>query len=445
MNRLRCHEAKDLTVVAWLLAGVIALSALPADAAYDGYVAPLAEIPFTSSRLTGARALGMGGVALAAANDGSAMLSNPAALTRLRRIELSGGLSFEGQTIEGEALGSSHDSDISTTSISALRFVYPFPTFRGSLVLGLGFERVYGLDADFLASYDDTLVWREPSIGETLAGDWEQTEDLLSDGDIYAGTVAVAFDASESVSLGVAVSYWSGTYTRDFLYTADDANGLSADYGTYTLDVASEADVTGLQLKLGGLFYLAEGVSAGAVVTLPTALNFSGEERVSETMTGPEGWEDIDTTRFEEDIELPLIFEVGAAWSPVDLVLIGCDYSYTNWSEMENEGHIFLGDRTDRRDAYGPTHEYRVGIEVTVPEMPIRLRGGYMSRPIAYRGLTIDSDRAYWTLGAGILIDTVLAIDVAWLSGAYERSGDGYAFDEAVDETALVVEAAYRF
>jgi len=440
----RRHRTFSIVALVLVLTGALLATISPVSA-YDGYVAPLTEIPFTTTGLTGARSLGMGGVSLATADDGSAMLTNPAALARLRRVELSGSFLFDGTAVSGDAFGSSYETDITNTSLSALRFAYPFPTFRGSLVVGLGLERVYGLEADFLASYVDSLTWYEPSDDIDMTANWAQTEDMLSNGDIYAGTVAAAFDASENVSIGAAVSIVGGTYERTFLYTAIDDYGASADYDSYRLEIDSEADVTGLGFKLGALFYLTDELAAGATVTLPTTLTFSGTETVMTTLTGPEGGSDVETTTFEDDLTLPFAFGVGASWTPLDLVLVGCDYQYVNWSEMEYEGRVYLGDQADRRDAYEATHDLSAGIEVTIPDMPVRVRGGYMSRPIAYRGLTIDSDRAYWTLGAGILIDTVLAIDVAWLTATSERSADEYAFDETVEDTALIIEAAYRF
>ncbi len=431
-------------LTALIVTAALGAGAMPA-AAYDGYVAPLAEIPFANTTMTGARSLGMGGVALATADDGSAMLTNPAALARLRRVELSGGFAFDGRGMAGDALGSEYETDITSTSLSALRFAYPFPTFRGSLVVGLGFERVYGLDADFLATYDDSLTWYEPSADEDRTDIWRQTEDLLSNGDMYAGTLAAAFDASENVSIGASVSIVGGTYERTFLYTARDQHDVSSDYETYNLEIDSEADVAGLGFKLGALFYLTEQLAAGATVALPTTLTFSGTESERQMTTGDEEYDEILVTSFEDKLTLPFAFGVGASWSPLDLVIVGCDYQYTNWSEMEYEGRVYLGDQAERRDAYEATHDIKAGVEVTIPEMPVRVRAGYMTRPVSYRGLTVDEDRAYWTVGAGILIDTVLAIDVAWLSAAYERSADDYDYTESVDETALIIEAAYRF
>ncbi len=422
--------------------------AAPAVAYHDEYVAPISEIPLTSPNIIGARSLGMGGVGLAIVDDASALATNPAALARLRRMELAGGLAFRGSGRTGSAFGGDIDTRVTTTDISSLRFAYPFPTFRGSLVVGLSIDQVYDLAADFLVSYEDSIGWNEPTGDTTsvfMEGPWGQTEDFLTSGGIYSLTFGVAFDASESVSLGAAVSYLYGNYTADFLYTADDVEGLSDGYDSYSLRVESESDVTGLRFRMGTLLYLTESLSAGLVVETPTILRFSGYATELGCTVGPDGWESGDTYYFEDDIGLPFSFGAGIAWNPTDLVAVGFDYHYANWSEMTYEGQIFAGERSERERTYAATSDLRVGVEVTMPNLPLRLRGGYMTRPVAYQGLDIDQDRAYYTLGAGILVDTVFTIDVAWIAGVSERSGADFDFDERIKDSALVVEAAYHF
>ena len=422
--------------------------AVPAAAYYDEYVAPISEIPLTSPNIVGARSLGMGGVGLAIVDDASALATNPAALARLRRMELAGGLAFRGHGRTGSAFGGDFDTSVTTTDISSLRFAYPFPTFRGSLVVGLSIDQVHDLAADFLVSYEDSIAWNEPTGDTTsvvMEGPWGQTEDFLSNGGIYSLTFGLAFDASENVSLGAAVSYLYGNYTGDFLYTANDVEGLSDAYDSYSLRVESDSDVTGLRFRMGTLIYVSESLSAGLIVETPTILRFSGYAIEERHTAGPEGWDFTETYYFEDDIGLPFTFGAGVAWNPTDLVAVGFDYYYTNWSEMTYDGRIFIGERSDRERAYAATSDLRVGLEVTLPNLPLRLRGGYMTRPVAYEGLDIDQDRAYFTLGAGILVDTVFTIDAAWIAGVSERSGSDFDYDERIEDSAVVIEAAYHF
>ena len=53
------------------------------------------EMATENSIFAGVRAAGMGGAQLAAADDGSALWYNPALLTRIRRLELSGSLNYQ--------------------------------------------------------------------------------------------------------------------------------------------------------------------------------------------------------------------------------------------------------------------------------------------------------------------------------------------------------------
>jgi long-subunit fatty acid transport protein len=420
------------------------------------YISPLTEIPLTSPRWTGARAAGMGGAGLAAVEDASAISINPAALTRLRRIEVAGGFSRRVDDLTGDAFGRPFETSLSQTSLSSLRAAYPFPTFRGGLVFGLSVDRVQDFHDDFLAAYSNDIIWNEPVPGDTtfveMQGEWDQVEDLITEGGIHAFTGAGAVDVSPNVSLGLAVSYWSGDFARRFSYRASDENELSDSYDRYFLDIVSESDVSGFGAKLGGLFYVTEGLSAALVVDLPMSLTFETTEDVRAKTDGPGGWLDESTGLYSEQVDLPLSIAGGVAYNPTDLVAIAADVRFTDWSEISNEGIIVLDEAAPGDDApltrqlaYEATTDLSLGVEVTVPSWPLRLRGGYTTRPIAYRGLEVEQDRSYFTLGAGFLIDTVLAIDVAWITGAYERSASDYDYSENVDEGALLLEAAYRF
>ncbi len=436
--------AKVLRFAAWVLwvgASIAALS--PAAAAYEGFVAPLDEIPITTPWISGARALGMGGAGIASVEDASAIDMNPAALARMRRVEISGGLSKATDDMSGSAFGEDFGTTLSRTRLSSVRFAYPFPTFRGNLVVGISGSRVHSFDDDFLAAYEGSLEWVE-GAGEDP---WAQIEDQITEGGIYAWTLGGAFDASPNVSLGASVSYWTGDFSRRFVWSADDVHGSSDVYESYRRETTSEADVSGFRAKVSGLFYISEALAAGIVIDSPVTLTFEGAERVREELVYDSGPPAISTsdTLFADELKLPFTLSAGAAFTPNDLLELSADVVYTDWSEMTYEGFLYLDDETARLRAYEATTDVRVGIEATVPSWPLRLRAGYMTRPIAYQGLEIDQNRSYFTLGAGVLVDTVFAIDAAWMGGAFERSGQGYDYNEKVDDSAFIVEAAYRF
>ena len=436
MSTLRC-----------ILLTVLLLPSAASSQAHVGLLAPLDEIPLTSPARLGARSLGMGGTAIAVADDASAIGANPAALARLRRIEISGGIIRSTDGLSGTAFGSEFDTRLSSTSFSSLRFAYPVPTFRGSLVLGLSADRAYSFDDDFVAAYTGDYQWGENygDLQDSVAV-WDRVEDYVAGGAIYAWNFAAAFDASESVSLGAALTYYSGNYTRTFRFRAEDVNDESDNYDTHILYTTDDVDASGLRATVGAIVYLGEQVSCGVVVKSPTKLTFNVVESVSRVAEGPGGYDDEETIGYENEVELPFSFSGGIAFSPTDLVMLAADLCYTDWSELRYDGErVYLGDVEERVDAYRPVLDYSLGAEVSVPDWPLRVRAGYMSRPIAYEGLAVDRDRSYLTLGAGVLVDTVFSLDIAWMGAAFERSGEGFAYEESVNDNAFLLEAAYRF
>jgi long-subunit fatty acid transport protein len=430
---IRTERTGALLVAASLLVLVLT----PRAFGGDDPVAPLRELPFTSRAFHGARAMGMGGAALALADDGSALLTNPAGLARLRRIEMSAGLTRRTDDHSGSILGDAFDTSTSTTEISALRFAYPFPTFRGSLVFAFAGERVGDLNDDFFAVYEDDFDWG----GEI--GPSRYTEDLRAEGDVYAWTFGAAFDASERLSLGAALSFWSGSMSHHFEGTIEDTAGFSGGYASLTGIRNTEVDLSGLRLSLGALYYVSDLVTVGLKVDSPLTLATDATIDSAVISVGVQDTTPDGTAYYAQDYRLPFTFAAGIAVQPTDLLVVGADVSFTDWTELERDLELFTPGGV-RREDYAATTDVSVGAELTLPSWPVRVRAGYATRPLAFQGLGIDTDRAYFTLGAGFLIDTVLAIDVAWVKGAHERSAD-LPYDERVDDTAVLLEAAYRF
>jgi long-subunit fatty acid transport protein len=445
---------KRLTCIP-VLAGTLVLLAWPMVALADsGFVAPLNEIPLTNPLVTGARAAGMGFVSMAVADDATAITSNPAALTRLQRVELSAGFRRSTLALVGAMADSAFSTDLTGTDFASARFAYPFPTFRGSLVLGLSFEQIYNFRDDRLAAYSDTIQWTENPDADPPESDlrdlWYSEEDYIADGGMNALSFACAFDASPTISLGATVSFMSGDYSKDWFWDLYDDYDASVRYAEVHIMDRYKADITGWRVTLGSLFYVAEGLSVGVAVDTPTWLTFEGTARSYTELVESDSTTVYDSSvLFRDKVTLPFAFRGGVAYAPLDFIVVGVDLSYSDWSQMDYEGRITDieqgADGLTRRDLYKETLGYGIGAELTVPSWPLRLRGGYVHRPVAYNGLEVTSDRSYYTVGAGILIDTVLAVDVAWMKGSYERADSDFAFSESIDESALIVEAAYRF
>ena len=75
-----------------------------------------------------------------------------------------------------------------------------------------------------------------------------------------------------------------------------------------------------------------------------------------------------------------------------------------------------------------------IRVRYKVPTIALDLRAGYYTDPIPFIGprdldpvtdfppIKIDEDRAFLTLGAGLLLDGVVQVDAAWMRGSFKQT-----------------------
>lgn len=319
-----------------------------------------------------ARALGMAGAYTAAGNDYSAVLFNPACLTRLRSKEFH--LSMGIRSLENRAsnnAGKSGTGKATETKLNSIGFVYPFPTRQGSLVMALGYAR----SRDFLDALE--LAGASRSLSARSAGH-------LSD---FDGALAV--DLSPNVSAGLGLTWHAGF--EDFVQTIPDTVlSIKDDYSGFALKA-------GLQVRL--LQVLQFGASA----------RFMGRifmTRESSVLSRDTLFVDPDA---DMSLDYPLELTFGAAYSTVPLT-VSLDAGYFNASNTryawEDEAPVNFTD--ELRDSYRAA----LGADWLVPGTPLKLRGGAGYDESAYLSESRNNP-FYYTTGIGVLIDRALAIDAA--------------------------------
>lgn len=449
---------------------ILAATAVAAPAAHgqpSGTVI-LPELPFTSNQGTNARAAAMGFAHTAVVEDGSSLLYNPAGLAQVRRLEFGAGLLHARQDraagFDPPSGASEAETDVSATQLSHLTIAYPYPTYRGSLVLGFGYQRVNSLKSDYLRS--GPLIEQEggrPGLFELEA--------FSEDGAVNYWTFGVAGDFSSRVSLGASLSYIQGRTEQTFDVGRFRQRGAVLDVegsdAVFRSTEERDADLSGYTGSLGLLGHLSEMARVGVNVDLPRRFEFKGLLR---TRLEDQEKFDIARTSFSDLITLPISITGGLAVTPPNL-LLAADLRLTDWTQIDFEGAIRS---RDRRYAYRSTADIRLGVEYQLPATATRLRVGYSREPLPYRlmpgeitfnfvpddntaGTTDDtsyftrlypearltSDRRFLTLGFGTLIDESLMIDVAWVHGLFEREAAGFTEKWTTDR--IFATTTFRF
>jgi long-subunit fatty acid transport protein len=378
----------------------------------------------------GARAMGMGGAQIATADDASGLVYNPARLTKVKRIEFSGSMTHQriknetGTTAAAIPLGSLYYLDESITQsnsrFSSANIVLPVPTYRGSLVFALGVNRMKSFDHVF----HSTLVG---SMGGTYLDAL-----ALETGGINMWSFGGAIDISPNISVGAAVNYWKGQ--DDYLQ----------DYDVPPVDVTERNqyvyDYSGWNAKIGFSVDASKFLSVGATIDFPTKFSIDQDFTFNyDSLSSAEQYEELG----HYDLTHPYSFGVGAALNFKYLTLAG-DINITDWSQLKPSAKSGVDERL-YKEIYQEVTSWHLGAEFALPKLATTLRGGYYSDPFPFKSVYLETDRKYFTLGAGFLIDQVMTLDVAWNHGSYKFRDERVNMEkESYNVDKFFVTLAYR-
>ncbi len=420
----------------------ILLSLLPAAAAGQGFPDVESEVPLPSLTGTEARAMGMGGAGIAISEDGSAVYWNPAGLAQIRRIEISGSVAHDRTEISNTWEGVSSSITNRSTNLGSLHVVYPFPTYRGSLVIALG--------VDQFRNYD--LEYARRTVEGSSPQRIEKHDTISESGKLNGWSVGLAVEASPRLYLGGALFVHTGEdliAVNQITTDLDDANP-----DTFQLDdlIETEADISGFTGNFGLLYRVNPHVRIGATVRTTTSLTFEGVQRVSEITIEDDGDESefFEEVFFKDQFDFPVSIGAGVAVSGRGLTVAG-DVRYTDWTQVRLNDTPF-GSRALSNSFEDKASVY-LGGEYIVGRSPVRVRAGFTYDPVPFRlsyetspepvEVQVDRDRKFATVGAGVLLDTVFTIDAAAQFGSFTRESALYSEERQL--TRVFLSGAYRF
>lgn len=401
---------------------------------------------------TGARAAAMGGAYTAAGDDVFALLYNPAGLVEARDSEVSLGLHQRSDEIQNRYRPVGATQSSSSTTLGHIAAVYPYPTYRGSLVFGFG---VFQAGNSNLESVKNAYL---AGIGATSENTYIQT------GALYQYRIGMGVDVSPSVSVGAGLAIWD-----ESIEIGEEINYADADSQAFWRDDLS-LDLDGVSFDIGILVRISEALRAGFSFTSPVwlSLDGAGTTRYTGTYTAGGGWTtDPATGYIDDDYRLPMKWSGGLALT-LPYLTVGTDVSYADYAQTTYNG-LMIRSEIDpgKRKVLEGAWSFRAGAEARLPMAPISLRAGYAYVPLALSSVEeiayiVDDaplsqiadfeavrQRRFWSFGAGGVIDRVFSIDAAVVFGGYtkETSGAGGAtlFTETRDIVEVVVSGAYRF
>jgi len=429
MNRFRL-----CTITAIMLFGLLSSSYAQEPVSDDDIIA-------------GARALGMGGAQIAAVNDITAVVHNPAALARLNKLEIQLGLNTFKTNLETDLRSSTQNGSGSIsdnlTAQGTIGIAYPVPTDRGNLVFALAYNRV----KDFTGTFRNDLYDEYAFQTETEDWDGYVTEESIEKGGLKVISLAGAVDVAPNVSIGASVDIWTGRYQIDKRFLRNNYEGV--DGVENTGDEESWLDVLGGEDNISAwsfkpsVLYFKKNFRFGAFMRLPMTFHID-QDNYEKYYTSNTGYffnihessqpDTSDYYGFSYEIKAPMQLGFGLSLGQPGNRCLALDMLYENWKEAEDVDFPYYF-----RDKYRPTLTWRVGAEHYIPVLNIVGRVGYLRQPVNFKGpredfygapgIDVENERDYVTFGIGKNFDDNFQLDIGYIHGFW-RLKEGYRQDK---------------
>jgi long-subunit fatty acid transport protein len=400
------------------------------------------DFGLTDPLYTSARAAAMGGAFVSCGDDVHAIMYNPAGLARVSRIELGLGLQQEQIEVDNSFFGSSTGVERHSGGFDAVAVAVPVPTFRGNFVPAFGIYRMYTghMDLHYRGVNDDN-----------------RTDDdyfLQQSGSIYGYNLGFGVDLSSTLSGGFAVFLVDGTIDvlEQYDYTTIDEIPERAFYVTNDYSV----DMSGVGARIGAQFYIYPSLRGGIALHTPIVLTAKGNSTVERTEHVDNGVGSYSIEQSEVDIDfiVPYRVDVGLSsdWKGLTLAL---GFGYADWTQASIDRKRLRARNLDQ--VFKEVIDYRAGLEWTIPDFPARLRAGYARRPYplkymlgnridatySFSRASADDQRHQWSVGAGVLVGSVMTLDLAYLHESGTRSLPSLTDDRVTQR--FLLSASYRF
>ncbi|MFC2088496.1 OmpP1/FadL family transporter [Calditrichota bacterium] len=426
----------------------------------------------------GARSISMGGAFSGVADDYSAIYWNPAGLAQIKKMEFYGGISHLKYENEATFYGTRMKGDDSFTKLSSIGLVFPVPTYRGSLVFALGYQRIKEFDktlhfSGFNPNSNDlffTFIENNDTLDYYFDKNVQQEEFVQQSGHLNNWSFASAVDISQNVSVGATLNFWTGSSTYIFDFIQTDKNNLypnaqdplrDTDYDSYSISQKIIGEYSAFQIKIGALMRPSNSLRIGLNISLPSTFNVVEKYNDSDELVFDLGDSDAITgepSEFEYDVSTPFQFDLGASYKLKDFTISG-GLEYVDLSQVEfelpddvnlDENYSALLDENKRiKDLYQEKMKLKAGIEYFWRDQNLVFRSGYLLDPSPLKDAPSDFDRNFITGGLGLVVDKQFLIDVAYMYGYWKNfSSDTYTpggTDEDITYQKIFLTTSFRF
>ena len=422
----------------------------------------------------GARALSMGGAAVASSNDPASMYWNPAALTGMTH----GNFYMEGNNLfymnKTTYVGQTTDNPLQKYgTFNGFGVAYPIPTVRGSLVLALGYNKIVHYDGIMSFSgfslKDNELAFpitvdgkeKEHKFSEKV----QRSEHVISNGGLQQLTFSFGVALSPTTSGGLSISRITGREDYEFKFGQEDIQNrytqFPADFHEYQLVQSLITQTSGWQIRGGFKQAINEWVHMGMALSLPFTLRVEEQHGTDENLIFDNGENAAENVigYYDYKVKMPLVADVGLSLT-VSKLAIHASLRFKDWGATQfdlkdvdraSEDYEYLSEENSQlKFQYRPVVQLRAGMEYLLEinkQFGITLRSGGGVIPSPDGDSKVDQN--FFAFGVGVPLYDAILIDATYMGAQWEKkSSDGYTpsgATEAVNTGRLLINVSYLF
>jgi len=421
----------------------------------------------------GARSLSMGGAFTALSDGSSGMYWNPAGLADIQNGSFyveSYNMNYNNNT---SYLGKSNGNPFNVSRVNGIGIIYPVPAVRGSLVLGVGFNRVHHYDAlmsfSGYSNFKNGLEFPINADGQlfyyTFERGVQRYEKTMSNGARDQLTFSFGIALSPDLAGGFSVSRMSGLENYDFEFlqsdVADNFQQYPADFHSYELFQTLKTRTKAWKIR-GGLKYIYSPFQLGLSIALPYNINIEESHGTQERLIfdNAEYSDTLEFGYYDYKVQMPATIDFGAALVTDLNLSLSVGFRIQDWSQMQfnlmdftigsDEYNALEEENIIINDDYRIVSQMRLGGEylISISEtfgVALRLGSAFIPSPkINETGETIIS-----SFGLGIPIQKRIMVDFAYLHSYHKKtSNDSYVPSDVIEEikkSQLLFNVSYLF
>jgi len=422
----------------------------------------------------GARSLALGGAYTALGNDASGMYWNPAGLAGMSN----GAIYFESNSLfynnETTYIKERKNNPLHRSiEVNGVGIIYPVSTVRGSLVLGVGYNRIISYDG--IMSFSGFSL-RDNDLGFPITVDGiekhylfsknvQRSERVLSSGGLEQLTFSFGVAISPISSFGLSISRLNGREDYEFSFSQQDLQNtykeFPIDFNQYDLVQSLITKTSGWNLRAGFKTSANEWFQIGMAFSLPYTLKVKENHASSEVLLFDNG-DASDATeigRYDYELVMPIILDLGIAVTADNLAL-STSIRYKNWGDTQfnlnnlehgsDEYLMFEEENKNINFLYRSVVQFRAGAEYLWEfsdtfGMTFRAGGGLLPSPEG----NSKADQSFLSLGLGIPFYQSMLLDIAYIIRNYEKkSSDLFTPSGTLEEVStgrLLINVSYLF